>query len=173
MKKQQGFIFLMTLIVVAVISLLVLTSMQHILLYHKAINKQEELHQNFYQLEAIALQLSRHAMFGADCVGHKDAANQVMQKLLRREGCSLREGVSDYQYFIEDLGAFPCLVVQKNGLRRASYHRRVSVVRMDEGYPVSLLQVRFITAGAVMKCEAKARVIRSGMSSWRYFASVD
>lgn len=173
MMKQSGFIFLMTLMVVAVISLLVLTSMQHILLYHKAINKQEELHQNFYQLEEIALQLVQHAPLGADCVGYMDAANQVLQKLQHGAGCSLKEGASEYQYFIEDLGAFPCLVVRKHGLRRASYHRRVSVVRMAEGYPSSLLQIRFITAGAVMDCEATQRVIRSGVSSWRYFASVD
>lgn len=173
MKKLRGFIFLMTLMVVAVISLLVLTSMQHILLYHQAINKQEELHQNFYQLEEIALQLAQHTALAAECVGHKDAANQVMHKLLQGEGCSLKEDSSEYQYFIEDLGAFPCLVVRKQGLRRASYHRRVSVVRMEEGYPASLLQIRFIIAGPVMDCMATERVIRSGVSSWRYFAAVD
>lgn len=173
MKKQyQGFIFVMTLITTAVISLLVLTSMQHILLYYKAINKQEQLHQSFYQLEEVTLQLARSPVASVDagCVTHTDSANQVMQKLMHREGCALQKAAFDYQYFIEDLGEFPCLLVYEQGQKRATYHRRISVVQMEEGYPASLLQIRFITKGSILKCDRKEHSIGLGVSSWRYLA---
>lgn len=169
---QQGFIFVMTLIITAVISLLVLTSMQHILLHYKAINRQEELHQNFYQLEAIATQLAQHRIMRQECVSHQDAANQVVQKLANLEGCALTLGGNDYLYFIEELGVFPCLVVREHGLKRATYHRRVSVLHIDKGMPGALLQVRLISSGLAMDCPAKERVITVGITSWRYLASV-
>jgi len=92
-------------------------------------NKQEALHQSFYQLEEVVLQLARSSLASVDhdCVTHTDSANQAMQKLIHRAGCSLKNGASDYQYFIEDLGEFPCLVVRQKGKKHATYHRRVSV----------------------------------------------
>lgn len=176
MKKQaQGFIFLMTLICTAVISVLIVTSMQHILLYYKAINKKEALHQHFYQLEEVAMQLAQTA-FSADtegCVSKKDSANQAIQKLVHHEGCSLKHGATRYQYLIEDLGEFPCLISFKKGQKKATRHRRVSIIQMEEEFPVSLLQLRFIALGSVANCLETERTVSLGVSSWRYFTSLD
>ncbi|MGC1182028.1 type II secretion system protein [Legionella sp.] len=171
-KEQHGFIFLMTLIITTIISLLILNFMQHILLYHKAINKQEEFHQQFYQLEEIALYLGQSGSITLDCVSYKDSANQVMQKLAQGGGCSLKRGEFEYHYFIEDLGVFPCLLVNKNGKKHASYHHRISVVQMDEGYPASFLQERFIWVGPILNCLAQEHFVHLGISSWRYFTSI-
>ena len=174
-KHAQGFIFLMTLICTAVISLLIVTSMQHILLYYKAINKKEALHHHFYQLEEVAMELAQTA-FSADtegCVSKKDSANQVIQQLARHEGCSLKHGTTRYQYLIEDLGEFPCLISFKKGQKRATQHRRVSVIQMEEEFPFSLLQLRFIALGSAAPCLETEHAIALGVSSWRYFASLD
>jgi hypothetical protein len=171
MKKQDhGFIFLMTLIVTAIMSLLTLTSMNQIALYFKAMNKQHKIHHNFYQLEAVALQLVRHVDTNHNCMSSQDAANQVVEKLLHFEGCALKQKGSDYRYFIEDLGMFPCLVVPIQNLKYASYHRRISVLRMEEGIPESLIQIRFITQGARLPCFSQERVISVGVVSWRYLS---
>jgi hypothetical protein len=172
---QEGYIFLMTLIITAVISILVLSSMQYILLYHKAINQQEVVHQNFYQLEDVVFDLVRAplSLIEQHCISHKDSANHAIEKLIHHQGCLLRNGTIDYQYFIEDLGAFPCLVTYKKGIKHATYHRRVSVVQMDDGYPTSLLQVRFISITAALTCLAQEHVAPLGITSWRYFSSLD
>lgn len=174
-NRHQGFIFFMTLIVISVISLLVLTSMQHILLYYKAINRQDALHQNFYQLEEVTLQLAKSSLASIEqaCVAHKDSANQSIQKLIAGKGCSLKNANSEYRYFIEDLGQFPCLLVSQKGKKHATSHRRVAVVQIEEGQPASLLQIRYITVGRILKCQTQEHMITLGVSSWRYFPGID
>ncbi|MCW8471717.1 type II secretion system protein [Fluoribacter gormanii] len=172
-RTNKGFILLVTLLIIGVISLLILTSMQHTLLYYKAINKQEMLHQNFYQLEDVTLQLlHQHQAFNHDCLVRSDSANQAIHHLLHQKGCSLISGLTKYKYYIEDLGEFPCLVVRYKGRKSATHHQRVTVVPMEDGVPASLLQVRFISAGRVLPCLAKERTVSLGVSSWRYFPSI-
>ncbi len=172
-RKNQGFILLVTLLIIGVISLLVLTSMQHVLLYYKATNKQEVLHQSFYQLEDVALRLLyQHTSLNSNCVVRSDAANQVIHHFLEDKGCSLKSGLTQYKYYIEDLGEFPCLVVRHKGRKSASHHQRVTVVPFEEGVPVSLLQIRFISAGRVIPCLLEEHAISLGVSSWRYLPSL-
>ncbi|WP_454781135.1 type II secretion system protein [Legionella sp. WA2022007384] len=170
---NKGFILLVTLLIIGVISLLALTSMQHVLLYYKAINKQELFHQNFYQLEDVTSQLlHQHQTFNQDCLVHSDSANQAIHHLLHQKGCSLVSGSSQYKYFIEDLGEFPCLVVRQKGRTSATHHQRVTVVSIEDGAPASLLQIRFINTGGVIPCLAKERSVSLGVSSWRYLPSI-
>ncbi|KTD72945.1 hypothetical protein [Legionella tucsonensis] len=172
-RKNKGFILLLTLLIIAVISLLILTSMQHVLLYYKTINKQEVLHQNFYQLEDIALRLlHQRTALSPDCVTRSDSANQVIHNLLEYKGCSLKSGLTQYKYYVEDLGEFPCLVVRYKGRKSASHHQRVTVVPFEEGSPVALLQIRYISAGRVIPCLVKEHAIPLGVSSWRYLPSL-
>ncbi|HHY0701637.1 TPA: type II secretion system protein [Legionella anisa] len=172
-RKNQGFILFITLLIIGVISLLILTSMQHVLLYYKTINKQEVLHQNFYQLEGVALRLlHQHTTLNSDCVIRSDSANQVIHNLLEHKGCSLKSGLTQYKYYIEDLGEFPCLVVRYKGRKSASHHQRVTVAPFEEGSPVSLLQIRLISSGRAIPCLATEHVTPLGVSSWRYLPSL-
>lgn len=173
-RGDQGFIFLVTLLIISVISLLVLTSMQHILLYYKAINQQEGLHRSFYKLEAVALELGQRncSMQKYNCVVHEDAPNQMMRNVLEHQGCSFENGALHYQYLIEDLGDFPCLITRFNGKKLATHHTRVSVVHVENGAPVALLQIRLIVSGKPANCLSKERFINLGLSSWRYFPTI-
>lgn len=139
MKNESGFIFTVTLLMITVISLLLLASMQHILLYHKVINRQEESHKNFYNLEHVARQLSQkyEVLLAPNCVIKEDSQNQILHKLLHNQGCSLSNDGLQYGYFIEDLGDFPCLVVLGNNQMYATHHQRLSVVQLDRGRPLS------------------------------------
>ncbi|MCE3533351.1 type II secretion system protein [Legionella resiliens] len=172
-RKNQGFILLVTLLIISVISLLILTSMQHVLLYYKTINKQEVLHQNFYQLEGVALRLlQQQPVLNSECLMRSDSANQVIHNLLEYKGCSLKSGLAQYKYYIEDLGEFPCLVVRYKGRKSASHHQRVTVASFEDGSPASLLQIRLISAGRAIPCLATEHAAPLGVSSWRYLPSV-
>jgi len=165
--RNDGFILLLTLIFTAVMSLLLVTSMQHVVLYYKAINKIKEQHQNFYHLEEVAMQLAHASTRVSDkqCILYQDSANQVMQQLIHHKGCSVEHGLSLYKYYIEDLGEFPCQVFDNGRKQGATHHRRISVVQIEDGFAISLLQLRYISAASFLSCST----ISLGVSSWRYF----
>lgn len=172
MKKEKGFIFTVTLLMITVISLLLLASMQHILLYHKVISRQEESHKNFYNLENVVGQLSQKylALSAPNCVIEEISQSQVLHKLLHHQGCSLSNEGLRYEYLIEDLGNFPCLVTRVKNQQYATHHQRLSVVQLDKGKPLSFLQVRLIAVGKLTNCLVKERVTPLGISSWCYLA---
>lgn len=171
-KGGDGFILFMTLCTVCVISVLLIASMQHVLLLHKAINQQELAHQNFYQLEDLAKQLANAPSLAIkkNCIQYgADSANQVLQQLKENEGCLLLIGQTSYRYIIEDLGDFPCLVFYRNSQKFASHHTRISIMSVaDNKNQASALQLRFIKPSTPVKCLEVERKIKSGISSWRY-----
>lgn len=174
MKKQcGGFIFLMTLCIILVISLLLITCLHHVLLYYKGLNQRELQHQSFYQLEGLAVQLAHASKLTSteNCVEYGDAANEVIQRLIDNQGCSLTEGRSKYRYVIEDLGDFPCLVLPAQ--KRASRHIRITLLLLnDNGNADSVLQLRIIKPSAVLHCSGEEHAVTAGISSWRYIPAV-
>lgn len=174
-KRNRGFILLTTLCAILVMSTLLLTCLHHILLYHKALNVQERQHQNFYQLEYIAKQLtySANAMINKSCVETRDMANEVILWLIKGQGCSLTVGQAQYRYIIEDLGDFPCLILYHQQQKYATRHLRVSVLSVGNGeYGSSLLQLRFVKPAITYGCFGEEHQIKEGVSSWRYLSTV-
>ncbi|KTD65437.1 hypothetical protein [Legionella shakespearei] len=171
-KHCGGFVFLMTLSIISIITLLLMTSMQQVLLYHKAINRQEKEHQSFYQLEAIALQLARKQdLLLSACVRNKDGPNGVIDALVHNEGCLLTAGQIRYRYYIEDLGAFPCLVSQHGDMKQATHHLRITLLQMAEEAhdPLAVLQIRYLKPEPSAVCPGREHRVAEGISSWRYF----
>lgn len=159
----------MTLLTVSVLTLLVLTCLQHILLFHKAINRLELQHQNFYQLETVAMQLARVDLpqLNKSCVAIQDKANKVLYQLAQGGGCSLSQGALHYRYFIEELGSFPCLIAMKEKASFATRHRRVSLL-MRFADEESFLQIRYISLDSPQHCVTNKTLVKEGVSSWRY-----
>lgn len=171
-KRSEGFVFLMTLAVISIITLLLMTSMQQILLYHKAINRQEKEHQNFYQLETIVLQLARkHDLLTSTCVINKDEPNAAIDALVHGGGCRVTAGSIRYGYLIEDLGLFPCLVTEHDAMQQATHHLRITVLQLTEDahVPLAVLQVRYLKPEQSSLCQSRERRVLEGISSWRYF----
>lgn len=174
-KQCGGFIFFMTLCIILVISVLLITCLHHVLLYHKALNKQELRHQSFYQLEDLAGQLARssHLAIDKNCIELGDSANQVIQQLIHNEGCSLVVGQASYRYLIEDLGDFPCLVIHQEQSKHATRHLRVSVLLLaDDENTASVLQLRFIKPSSAIDCPGAEYTVTPGISSWRYLPAI-
>lgn len=174
MKKDNGFIFIITLLMITVIILLVLASMQHILLFYKIINRQEESHKNFYNMENTARQLVQKNLtsFTPICIIREDSPNHLLHQVIHQQGCSLVSEGLKYGYLIEDLGEFSCLVARIKNQKYATHHRRLTIVQLDKGNPLSFLQVRLITAAGPANCVAKEHIIPVGISSWRYLSSI-
>lgn len=169
--RCKGFILLMTLSIIFVMSLLLVTCMQNILVYSKAINRQERLHQRFYQLEYQAIQIAQSPKLHSKCFVQTSDPDKTIGQLMNAQGCFLKVGTEHYRYLIEDLGDFPCLTVLKRQGKYASHHTRVSiVVSSDElNTPDTVLQIRYINAALPQICSEVAHVVRIGVSSWRYF----
>jgi hypothetical protein len=172
-KRSDGFILGMTLCVILVITLLILACMQHVLLLNKAMNRQEREHQVFYEIEDVAVQLAQTQFnqLEKQCISHDKTANQAINMLFRNEGCSFKAGHNLYQYIIEDLGEFPCLVLHHNDQKRSTHHSRITLLLLSkEEYAVSkVVQIRYINASDLYTCEGQEHVVFTGVSSWRYF----
>lgn len=159
-KQGQGFIFLLTLCLILVISTLFLTCLHHILLYRKSLQQQEIQHQGFYQLERLAKLLREQSYQSLDkhCAFAGDSPNQILKQLLARQGCSLSALEENYQYRIEDLGDFTC-----------THHWRLSLLELPkEPKTASALQIRFIEPSTASTCTGEKQPLHAGISSWRY-----
>jgi hypothetical protein len=172
-QRHHGFILLFTLCLIAVISLLLLTGMQQVLLFHKAINQQEKEHQNFYQLEHIAFQLANPASLNRDlsCRRQGDFANQVIEQLMHHKGCSFLIAGIKYHYLVEDLGAYSCLVVTHNNNYYSTHHWRVTLQAQFKEDERALLQIRVIQPGPELECTGELHPVMAGISSWRYLVN--
>jgi hypothetical protein len=175
MKQQQGFILILTLCITAVMSILLLISMQHGLLFHNAANRKERSHQRFFQLEYAARKLIQATKSEvADCWYQHDLANLVIQQLIHKKGCKLTIEKMNYQYSIEDLGNYPCLITLHRGSTKATHHFRLTLlIEASEDYPSSLVQIRVIKPSKQIKCVGKKKMVSLGISSWRYFSDVE
>lgn len=175
MKKcSEGYILLMTLCMITVITLLILAFMNHVLVYYKSINKQEMRHQQFYQLESLALQLVRASPLNLNCVRPVGDVNKAIHYLINNSGCSIIKGKLHYRYTIEDLGVFPCLVTQYKGNKTGTHHFRITLIfNSSEENGVSVLQLRYLKPVATLSCINEERQVSPGVSSWRYLGDFD
>lgn len=173
-SRNSGFILLMTLLIIMVLSLLTLTGLHHLMLYYKASNRLEERHQNVYQLEQVALELAatKYSDLDKNCVINKDSANQVISQLRNNEGCSLVLGKKKYQYLIEELNELPCLIVLNGEGTHSTHHRRVSLMLLNSNGPNSILQIRYLTSIPHQPCMGTEHIVSAGISSWRYVAAL-
>lgn len=170
MKKNcGGFILLLTILTTLVISMLSITGLHHILLYHKTLNKQKEHHQNFYELERVAANFMRSDSLDKDCVETQDMANEAIKWLTQGKGCIVTWSQKRYLYLVEDLGVFPCQVMEQQK-PKAAHHLRISLLLLDpKDNTHPLLQIRFIKPStAAVHCSGQEHPVSEGISSWRY-----
>ncbi len=172
MKKQNGFILVFTLCLIVLISLLVLSSMNNLMLYQHAMTQHEIDHQNVYQLERIThqlIKLPKHQL--KSCMYLQDLANHTIKELIKKEGCQLTTQKVPYRYLVEDLGIYPCLITVKDNLVYSTHHFRFTVLKSETEESNSILmQLRVIQSTKLKTCNASIHYIKVGISSWRYLS---
>lgn len=168
--KMVGFVFVFTLLITTVISLLVLTCMQNILLFQHTAIRQEESHQSFYQMEKLALELVQESINkrGSSCETPLDDENQVIDQLKSHLGCRLLVGHYQYRYVIERLNHDACQVIRKKNHYFSTRQHRVTLLLENTNQAGTLLQIRYIEPMRFLPCQGVLYEVKEGMSSWRY-----
>lgn len=152
----KGFILLAVLLMMSILSLFILSSMQTIFLYTKTSNQRVSAHQTIYQLETVALKLSKQSHFNC-LISHPDF-NQARNLLREKKGCEWRDKSIRYHYIINDLGSFPCLTIGPD----VSHHWLISIISSLN--PHVLLQLRFVTREKKVECKASdSRQMHAGI----------
>ncbi|MDI9817606.1 MULTISPECIES: hypothetical protein [unclassified Legionella] len=168
-SKQEGIILITTIIILALSTILMLTGMQILSLYYKALNQTVEKEDVAYGLEAQANQLAlRDWQTGTDrCLVNEKTPDEIAWLLKNRQGCELLYEGHRYTYLVEDLGLFPCLQTMINEVGHSTRHLRISVLG-DKG---AFLQLRVARAAPLISCSEDIIYLKPGVISWRYVDS--
>jgi len=169
-QQQIGIVILTTIIMLSILTLLVLSLMQTVLLYIKVSNQVLIRHERFYKLEAAAHQLllKNHQ---ADCVIHYENPNKIMGLSVDGQGCLFVQEKQQYQYLVDDLGLFPCLKMAYGKERQSSHHWVITILSpLPEQ---AMLQLRIAKPAKAVACGfSDERWINSGIISWRYLPHI-
>lgn len=167
--KQQGFILLVTLIMMSVMGLLLLGAMHQLQLVLHSSRERELAHQEFYQLEHLLRKRMSSSFKKTTCVFPQQDINWAWAELMQKKGCQLTGAAKEYYYLMEDLGDYPCLIVVDGKKKQATHHYRLAVASVSKNEKLALLQIRFIEpAISASQCQKGTHQVQPGISSWRY-----
>jgi hypothetical protein len=167
---EAGIILLSTIIMIATLSMLVLSLMKTLFLYSKTSARLTEKHEAFYRLEVAAgliLQTS-NSFIENRCHSDNLDANQLIQQV-QLKGCAKVYLNQTYLYLLSDQGEFPCLKLKTMNKYLASHHWLITVFSPKAG----VLQLRVANQGKIERCKfAKRQIIHEGVISWRYLDKI-
>ena len=167
--RSSGMILLSTLSMIIIITLLLLTQMQQIVLYAKALGRQNAGYKRLEEMESITEQLinNKALLDNGDCLVEKDDANAII-RLVEKKGC--KASAKHYQFLIEDLGLFDCLAIKQDGRLFASHHHRFSLV-YSNNHDVQekvYLQIRLIEPSGFESSCKQTKILKRRLSGWRF-----
>lgn len=161
--RSSGFILLTTMMMIVILTLLVMAPLKSVLLYMKAHKAVIESDQMAYNLEQVAYRLA-DSPFAADCIVNDVDPNE-MRYLLQQLKCSLKHNNKIYYYIINDLGIYPCLKIDVQGVFYSSHHWFIQV--LASGSKEQRLNLRIAKPDKALPCELMdQRQIYSGLVSW-------
>lgn len=165
-SKEAGIILLSTICIMAVMSLLIVTSLQQQVLYARVLGRLQAHDKDLYHLEKLGLKLL--AMKRNACL-IKSVPGENVWAQMPIKGCSVEQADRHYQYLIEDAGIFSCWMINtKDGLK-ASRHFRLLLRQSDEEGREHYLQLRDIQAVESLEpCEDEKQIIQGGIHGWQY-----
>ncbi|HBI21345.1 MAG TPA: hypothetical protein DDY37_01955 [Legionella sp.] len=160
---QKGVVLLSTMAMIAVMSLLVLSLMQSVLLYMKANNQLIRQHQVFYAMESLINKLS---LTEPGCVIYSKSPNELIDQVVAHQGCTHKDNQREYTYVIEDLALYPCLQIETAGVIQGSRHWLITIA--TTALPHVVLQVRIALPAETKPCLLTTmHQIQAGVLSWR------
>jgi hypothetical protein len=166
-SRHQGFILLTTVVMMIVITVFILSMLKTVILYTKTTNQRYAHHKNFYELETITPQFILKN--DVHCLVGENDPNQMIQRLLKGQGCPWKQGEAVYYYLVSDLGVYACLRILSEQKWVSSHHWLVAVMVSS---PQQVLQLRIATPAKQKPCDAsRQQRIGSGIISWRYLPS--
>lgn len=169
---QSGLILLMTLLLLGVVSALIVTQLEMVLLHQKAtkqVIERQQLRQNLEQL-AQQILISSSSQRQSNCtIAAYQNPNQVIAQLKMKRACILTKDKSNYIYLIEDLGVEPCLQTMVHDVRYSAKHRRLTIASDGEASDYLQIVVAELTDFRPCAMQQKIRRIMPGFVSWRFW----
>lgn len=152
MSKQQGFILLSVLLMIALLTVLLFSQLQLIVLNKKLLNLQHSQQLVFREMET--------------------ELNHIIAQASDLQEGQYTVSVKDHVYavHIENAGSFPCLpIVTKRGAL-SSHHWIIQLQAMSE--KKERLDVRFATMeNTSLLCkQVNPRPIKPGLQSWHFYS---
>ena len=169
-KTSKGFVLFIVLLFISILSLLIVSQLELLLLQQRSHHQFFEGQQHRCNMELIAQKIIRAPSEQwpvACCIQGFENPNQIVNQLKNNPICSFREKDSDYHYVIEDLGIEACQRVLQHQQAFNAHHWRISVTPTDKNTP--FLQIRFITL-AIQKQPCLTQnmmTVTAGVLSWR------
>ncbi len=162
-RYQVGMVLLTTMMMIGILTMLILTLMQGVLLYIKANNQIVSNHRLFHQMEATVHKLNLH---DPACTVQDKNPNELFALLAAHQGCKITDGTRQYAYLLGDLGLFPCLQMVLDEARHGS--RQVLVTMASMQPPNLALQLRIALLAETAECGLSiSHQIHPGVMSWR------
>lgn len=159
-ESERGYVLVTTILLMVLMTGLVLSSMQTVLLYAKVSARFFKKHEAFYQLESLAHQLLHQHQSGItlSCTMVHTNPNDIIQNLSDNLGCKRVWCSQIYRYYLETLGVYPEYRAAEEVLM--SRHWRLTV--MNEA--CDSLQLRVSDHGSPGKRD---------IISWRYLTGAE
>jgi hypothetical protein len=193
MNPQKGIVLFTTILMLAMITVLILSLIQAVFLYAKASNHVADQHEIFYQLESTAHQLSTIILSGKNeaCTVKGKNSDKIIELLKLHKGCQLETTLSPspfderqqvgvavgreqlrqvnnhylFEYLIDDLGAYPCLQIDLNHRLNSSHHYLLTVA-IHQSSRLEWIQLRIAKGIDPLHCDEETKLIHEGILSW-------
>lgn len=162
-RAQTGFVLMTTVLMIAMLTVLIVSSMKALWLYVKASHQVVRTHDLFQKMERFASQVD---VTHSTCTISDKTPNQLLEWLSTHAGCTVHDNGDDYRYLVGDSGDYPCLHIIQSGTHHSSHHWILTVTSPD--LKEVFLQIRMALPTKKLSCEPESiRVIRTGVLSWR------
>lgn len=178
--RQGGIILLMVLLLLGIVSALIVTQLEMVLLHQKATQQFLDRQQVLYTLEQAALQLrasSVHLLQSNCTIAAFKNPNHVIAQFKTKHTCTLTKDKMNYIYLIEDLGIQPCLQTMVKDVPYSTRHWRLTIAQeitqemTHEAVNNDYLQIRVAELTNFRLCPTKQVLhIKPGLVSWRFWS---
>lgn len=168
--KSNGFVLGMTLILLTIISCTLLYWLDAVWLYRKASFMMEQIQQDRYDLETNAFRLMnlRGHYKRSECIIAAGDPTEILRHIKSLKACQISSGRRHFNYIIENLGSYPCHMLQTEVGWKGSHHWRISMI--ENKAAAMGLQLRYVSPEPIdIPCENHdLREIHGHILSYRY-----
>ncbi|MDF1757134.1 MAG: pilus assembly PilX N-terminal domain-containing protein [Legionellaceae bacterium] len=161
-SENKGFIFITTIVILLVLTMLVISIQNSLYLHIKLTNNLINSHKSFYATEELAVKISNNIenYLMPSCIN--DNLDMNIKKI-EKGGCVLEDKERKYNFLIGRIGDYPCLQIKVGDILFSSTHWLIVLAPLGEE---RLMKIRVATPNTSSSCNAhNFKNINSGIMS--------
>lgn len=160
-------VLLISLALITLMTMLLFTLLQGLLLYYKAYGALMSQHQSFYQLEKVAEKImEKEAIPQPACIFSAMDARKMKAHLMAKEGCNWQVLKQNYRYGWLDKGKKTCVQVQKGNVFLPTHHWFLMVINPSSEDGLMLRLAKPMPGSGKLCPQSRRRIIFPGIISW-------